>query len=343
MNLEDIEDAQDLLAYDDLVLTIESTRDLRSGEVPDSIKLQKAYIKGSFPMRHEPDRGYLFVSSAWVKEQNIEEMITKLKKTTRYVTTKPKNIFKGTGLTSTPENPAVRSCLIFDLHRANAITHVPARKKPRGWRAKELHNEAIEFALKKMRETGHLQLTYNKRATPELQEYFDYANDCMQEAYELYADCYQMMLNNRLPRKPRHLPNTVPGNRSKFADQYKAESIRCQGVDALLSKELRLFYETDVDKYVMRDGAPHKVVDYYRPTEPPVAWLGKAVIRDKYTQVYIKLACLTHEYADALKESTGVEITDLRYMQDERYKGKVNTTIGGHKCRCAKFEFSRSN
>lgn len=343
MNIEEIEDAKDLLAFEDLVLTIESTRDLRSGEVADSIKLQKAYIKGSFPIRYEPDREYLFVSSAWAKEQNIEDMIIRLKKTTRYVTTKPKNIFKGTGLVSTPENPAVRSCLIFDLRVANAISHVPKRNQLKGWKAKQLHNEAIDLALRKMRETQHLQLTYNKRATPDLQEYYDHAHSCMQEAIDLYTDCFQMMLNNRLPRKPRHLQNTVPGKKASTIDQYKAETIRCQGVDALLSKELRLFYETDVDKYVMRDGAPHKVVDYYRPTEPPVAWLGKAVIRDKYTQVYIKLGCLTHDYADALKESTGVEITDLRYMQDERYKGKVNTTIGGHKCRCAKFEFSRSN
>lgn len=341
MNLEDLEDAQDLLALTDLVLTIESTRDLRSGEPPESIKLQTAYINGSFPIRHEPDRGYLFVSSAWVKEQNIEEMINRLKKTTRYVTTKPKNIFKGTGLKSTPDNPAVRSCLIFDLRVANAVSHVPPRSKMRGWRAKQLHNEAIDLALKKMRETQHLQLTYNKRATPDLQEYYDHAHACMQEAIDLYTDCFQMMLNNRLPRKPRHLKNAVPGK--KLIDQYKAETIRCQGVDALLSKELRLFYETDVDKYVMADGAPRKVQDYYTPSEPPVAWLGKAVIRDKYTQVYIKLACLTHEYADALKASMGVEINDLRYMQDERFVGKVNTTIGGIKCRCAKFEFSRSN
>lgn len=342
MNTIDLHDPEQILTlFASKVLTIHSTADKRNRMDDTEVVRQLEHLQNKIVIRYEPDTNLLFVSTKWVREAGLCEHFTKLRATTRYITTNQKRMEKGTGIPCYQPT----TVYVFDLLKANAIR---LSTKEEGERLKRLAREEFDrdrrdFIMQVRQQMANIdaaKITYKGRGlTPSEQDMVEHCMVLLNEAKEHYDLVENMLLKMRFPRGKSPLPRKRDQSRLQ-----KAERKRCIAIDVLAMQRKSMF-AVDIDKYVVKDGLPVHVKKKNEPTSiNECAGLYREYSRTDASGnmrlLYIRAGNINPETYRALGIERMEEIDSYDYKNDPRYRGSKGITICGVRCTCYEFDMN---
>jgi hypothetical protein len=283
-------------------------------------------------LRHEIDKGILYVDSRFITQAYLVEEAIAWRSTSAYCGTLLKRISAGSGKKDKP-----CYCLVFDLSygKMGDATHRISKRGARLQVARvaeykvkakvaAVKMQAVSTRIKTWEATyGHLPLWAELEAT-------------LKEAKRFYEDSYIMLSSGR---RKKILPEPSPIKTVKVEIKPAESLVRCAGLDELIQRDARFIYRNVRSFIIDEQGKLTMQEQEFKPLIRKEEWMGRYEQGEEkdgsanYKHLYIPVAIL--------KSGAYKHEDILNYKNDFRFAHSCPKYVGTKMQRCALFDLNR--